>query len=292
MRYQNSRPGQVGLVLGQLDLNAASERVHSIGHRQWRQILIMETSSRSSSDRTGTAGVGLADAAFIDAHANVVRPELAYELQVDTVRKLLGWIPAGSRVQLQRIKIIDKAHRMGVANIGGKRFELDTVSGGDNHRSTSDRGPAHGHPDPAIRQYSRYLEAGPRGDFDDWPTDQVLIEQVADEDSDSVAAHLRDRPISIAMVHEPQGTVAFPAIDMLGEYGPKQPVGANTRAPVADEANFSRFDLEHGLPIEDEDKVVLGAVSLRERPPAHAVSLSSRLQVQDRPARRQSRPAQ
>ena len=252
----------------------------------------METSCCGSGYRAGTAGVGLTDAAFIDAHADVVRPKLAYELQVYAVGKLLGRIPAGRRMQLQQVKVVNKAHRMGIANIDRQRFELGTVSGRDNHRLTPDGGLAHGHPDPAIRQSSRYLEAVPRGDFDDRSTDQVLIEQVADEDSDAVTAHLRDRSISVAIVHEPQGTVAFPAIDMLGEYGPKQPIGANTRAPVADEANFSRFDLEHGLPIEDEDKVVLGAVSLRERPPAHAVSLSPRLQVQDRPAHRQSRTAQ
>ena len=192
-------------------------------------------------------------------------------------------------MQLQRLKVVNKAHRVGVADIGGKRCELGTVSGGDSHRSIPDRCPAHRHPDPAIRQSGRYLDAVPRGDFDDRSTDQVLIEQVADEDSDSVAAHLRDRSISVSIVHEPQGTVAFPAIDMLGEDGPQQPIGADTRAPVADEANFSRLDLEHGLPIEDEHKVVLGAVSLREGPPAHAVSLSSRLQMQDCPAR-QSRP--
>jgi hypothetical protein len=292
MRDQNCWPGQVSLALGQLDLNAASERVDAIGHRQWCRFLIMETSCSGSGDRTGTAGVGLTDAAFIDTHGDVVRPKLTYELQVYSVRELLGWIPAGRCMQLQRLKVVNKADRMRIANIGHKRFEFGTVSRSDNHRSTPDRSRAHIHADPAIRQSSRNLEAVPRGDFDDWPTDQVLIEQVADEDSDSVAAHLRDRSISVAIVHEPQGTVAFPTSDMLGKYCAKQPIGANAGAPIADETNFSRFDLEHGLPIEDEDKVVLCAVSLRERPPAHTVSVASPLQVQGHPADHQSRPAQ
>jgi hypothetical protein len=283
MRYQNRRPGQVNLVLSQLDFNAASECVDAIGHRQWRQILIMETSCCGGCERTRTAGVGLTDAAFIDAHGDVVRPKLADELQVYAVRKLLGWSPAGSRMQLQRAKVVNKAHRMRIANIGRKRFELGAVSRGDSHRSTPDHSPSHGYPDLPIRQSARHLEAVSRGDFDDWPADQVLIEQVADEDSDSVAAHLRDRSISVSIVHEPQGTIAIPASDMFGEYRPKQPIRANAGAPVADEADLSRSDLEHGLPIEDEDKVVLGAVSLRERPPAHAVSLSSQLRVPDRP---------
>jgi hypothetical protein len=100
MRDQNSRPGQVSLVLGQFDLNAASERVDAIGHRQWPRFWIIKTSCSGSGDRTGTAGVGLTCAAFIDTHGNVVRPKLAYELQIYAVRKLLGWIPAGRYMQL------------------------------------------------------------------------------------------------------------------------------------------------------------------------------------------------
>src|SRR5215218_2459551 len=110
MCYQNSGPRQVSLVLGQLDLNAASERVDSIGNRQWRQIPITESSGCRSGDRTGTAGVGLTDAALIDAHTDVVRSKLAYELQVDAVRKLLGRLPAGRCMQLQRVKVVNKAH--------------------------------------------------------------------------------------------------------------------------------------------------------------------------------------
>src|SRR4029453_4139863 len=128
-------------------------------------------------------------------------------------------------------------------------------------------------PDPAVWQRRRHLQPTPCGDLDDRPTDQILIEQEPREDADPVATHLRDRSISVAVVHEQKRTIAIPAVDMLGEYRPKQAVSANTGAPVADEANLCGSDLEHRLPIEDDHKVVLSAVSFRERPPAHGVSL-------------------
>ena len=154
---------------------------------------------------------------------------------------------AGSQracMQPQQVEVVDEAHRMGLPTSAVSALN----SAPSAVVTTTDRPrpkPGPWLPGSCHPAALSPLEAVPRGDFDDRPTDQVLIEQVADEDSDSVAAHLRDRSISVAIVHEPQGTVAFPASDMLGEYGAKQPIGANTRTPIADEANFSRSDFEH-----------------------------------------------
>ena len=37
-------------------------------------------------------------------------------------------------MQLQHVKVVNKADRMGIADIGHKRFEFGTVSRCDNHR--------------------------------------------------------------------------------------------------------------------------------------------------------------
>ena len=110
---------------------------------------------------------------------------------------------------------------MGIAHVCRRRLEFNPVSGGDDNRSTSNHNRAHCYPDPAIWQCSRYLQATPRGDLDNRPTGQVVIEQVAHEDSDTVSTHLHDGSISVAVVHEPQRTIAIPAFDVLGEYGAK-----------------------------------------------------------------------
>ena len=88
----------------------------------------METRARGRGDRTRTAGVGLTDAAFIDAHGDVLRAEPAYELQVDTVGKLLCRIPAGGHMQLQQVKVVNETHRMRVANLDPQRFDVEVIS--------------------------------------------------------------------------------------------------------------------------------------------------------------------
>ena len=46
-------------------------------------------------------------------------------------------------------------------------------------------------------------------------------------------------------------------------------------AAVADEAHLRRADLQHRLTIEKDDEIVVGAVSLRERPSPHEGQSSS-----------------
>src|SRR3954453_12788270 len=53
--YQNRRPGQVGLIAGQLNLNSAAGYVDTIDHRQWGVILSMGPCHRCGSDRTSSA---------------------------------------------------------------------------------------------------------------------------------------------------------------------------------------------------------------------------------------------
>src|SRR4029453_5059580 len=96
VRYQNCRSRQVSLILGQLDFNGAAGHVDAISHRQRGLILIKCPGHRGSGDSSGTAGAGLPDAPFEHAHADVLRTNVAYELQIDPLGKLLSWVPAWS----------------------------------------------------------------------------------------------------------------------------------------------------------------------------------------------------
>ena len=65
-------------VLGQLDLNDCLRACRRDRSPAAASILIMDASRRGGGDGAGAAGVGLADAAFMDAHGDVLRPKLAY----------------------------------------------------------------------------------------------------------------------------------------------------------------------------------------------------------------------
>ena len=57
---------------------------------------------------------------------------------------------------------------------------------------------------------------------------------------------------------------------MLGEYRSKEAVTADPGPPVADADHLFSIDGLHVLPVDDEDEIVLGAVSLGERLSPHA----------------------
>src|SRR5512133_847992 len=98
----------------------------------------MRTSGRSSGDRAGAAGTCFTDPSFIDAHGDVPLANVAYELQIDARRKLLSWVPGGSRMKRQSIKVAYKAHGMGVADVRRQRLEFSSVGGGNNDPVISD----------------------------------------------------------------------------------------------------------------------------------------------------------
>ena len=121
MCHQHCGPGQVSLMLGQLDLNSAPEHIDAIGHGQWRQILIMHASRRSSGNCARATRVCFSDTTLVYAHGNVLGAKFAYELQVYAVGKLFSWIPSGRCIKREQLEIVGEADRMGVANIGSQR---------------------------------------------------------------------------------------------------------------------------------------------------------------------------
>ena len=81
-------------------------------------------------------------------------------------------------------------------------------------------------------------DAGAGGHVDDRPVGEAGVEQVADEDANPVAAHLRDRAVGVAVVHEPLGAVRLGSdSELLGvdraEHA-QDPVGAEAGPAVAD----------------------------------------------------------
>ena len=111
----------------------------------------MRSSSGSSGDRAGAAGTGFTDPSFVDADGDVPIAKVAYELKIDALRKLLSWIPAGSRMKRQPIKVVYKAHGMGVAYVRRQRLELSSVTGGNNDPVISNSHWAQRDPNSAVR---------------------------------------------------------------------------------------------------------------------------------------------
>ena len=176
---------------------------------------------------TGAARPGLAGAALVDAHRDVVGPAAYDELDVHApgiellvVRRLLAQRPGLGQV-------VDHHDRVRVADV-----DMDRRPRPVGHRHlglAEDPRDAHvGGPDVAVAGHG--LHAGARRDPDRLVGGhQALLVQVAGEDPDAVAAHLRDRAVGVAVVHEPLGGGLWLSRRALD--GPPRPAGS-TRRPA------------------------------------------------------------
>ena len=91
---------------------------------------------------------------------------------------------------------------------------------------------------------------------------EALLDQVPGEDPDAVAAHLRDRAVGVAVVHEPP---------VAGADDAQHAVAADAGPPVAERAHPVRHLLvgqvavDRAVVVGQQHEVVLRAVALEER---------------------------
>ena len=93
--------------------------------------------------------------------------------------------------------------------------------------------------------------------------------QEVDEDADAVAAHFRERAVTVAVVHEPFGLrVRGQQLPAFGEQpggdGADEPVAADAAVPVAEGGDLLRGDGKGAVGVSDQDEVVAGSVALGE----------------------------
>ena len=109
---------------------------------------------------------------------------------------------------------------------------------------------------------------------------QPLVYQVAGEHPDAVAAHLGQRPVRIAVVHEPVGQVGAGQAARLGvssgAHYPQHAVAADARAPIAQAADPVAVQDELAVGVGQQYEVVLGAMPLDERDHGHQRTCSRR----------------
>ena len=105
------------------------------------------------------------------------------------------------------------------------------------------------------------------------------VGEISREDAGAVAAHLGDRPVGVAVVHEPLGAGCrgIRALDDRRRADdPQQSVGADAEVTVAQHRDLRVGQVEFAVGIGHHHEVVAGAVALGERESRHAFSLRSR----------------
>ena len=112
------------------------------------------------------------------------------------------------------------------------------------------------------------LDPGARRDAERAAEDEPLAAQEGGEDAGAVAAHLGERAVGVAVVHEPLGLGRERPHGVVGRetgaHDADHPVGADARVPVGEPLHLGGGELERPLEVGHEDEVVLGAVALGE----------------------------
>src|SRR5262249_52394545 len=111
---------------------------------------------------------------------------------------------------------------------------------------------------------------------------EPLVVQVLGEHADAVAAHLRERTVGVAVVHEPFGERGLDRLDRRMRLTGRSPddaqnaVAADPRAAVAERPYpvGRQVAVDRPVMVREEHEVVLRAVSLGERV-AHAAIVSA-----------------
>ena len=118
------------------------------------------------------------------------------------------------------------------------------------------------------------LESSP-GRYGELPAlDQLIVQEITGEQPQTVAAHLGDRSVGVAIVHEPQLRIEFVSGHLAGPHHPQQPVPSNTGVAVAERSNCFGAQILHPVWIINDDEVVAGGMTLGERVPEQSAHLS------------------
>ena len=94
------------------------------------------------------------------------------------------------------------------------------------------------------------------------------VGQIAGEDPDAVAAHLRLRAVRVAVVHEPLGAGSRgirALVDRGRTHDPEDAVPADAEPSIAQHGDLVVAEIERAVGVGDHDEVVAGAMTFRER---------------------------
>ncbi|RPK82350.1 hypothetical protein EES45_09210 [Streptomyces sp. ADI97-07] len=202
----------------------------------------------------------------MDAHGHVARSAVHDELDVDAVRvdgrraerRYGAQVPGVGQVLDERDGVrIAHAHVAGVPAAAVHR---------DGDSAAGEHGPPHGDRDVAVLGEVHPLDPAPGGDGQIAVIDETGALQVAGEDAHPVAAHLGDRTVGVAVVHEPLGLLGH--VRRLGVRGGpddvQQTVAADARPSVAQPCDDGGRQVEGVVRVGNDHEVVLGAVALEE----------------------------
>ncbi len=202
-------------------------------------------------------------------HRDMPRPPVDHELDVHPVRVGRGRRDRRRDQQIPGVReVVHERHRVRIAHVDVAR---GPAAPADAHGDLALGEPRPPHADrhvPVLGEVDP-LHAAPRGDGEVARPDVPGALEIAREDPYAVAAHLRDRAVRVAVVHEPLGLGSHPpGLGVRrGPHDVQQAVPADARAAVAQRGDGGRGQVEGVLGVRDDHEVVLGAVSLEEGDP-------------------------
>ena len=220
-------------------------------------------------DGAGATRPGLARTALV--HPQPHRPvrQRGEHLDVHAVREERGVEPRRAG-QVEGIEVGGRdAGQVRVADVDRDAGELDPVD--DRRRAGPDQGGSHVDGDGAGVVDGHPAGAGAGRDGVGAGGDEARVDEVAGEHPHPVAAHLGERAVGVAVVHEPRRRAGVdPGHGRGGRVRARDaqdPVGADAPPPVAQGAHqrtAARVQVDRAVGVGEHDEVVLGAVPFDE----------------------------
>ena len=87
------------------------------------------------------------------------------------------------------------------------------------------------------------------------------LDEIACEDTQTVATHFSDRAISVAIIHEPQVRIAIPVLNISGSQSLQGTVGPDPESAMAQPTHLRG---SQRVLLVDDDEVIAGTVSFPE----------------------------
>ncbi len=188
-------------------------------------------------------------------------------------------VQAGRHGQVELVqRVVHQAGQVRVADADPQAVPDHAADHGPSR--AEDGGRAHVHADLAVRFHADLADPGPGRHRERRPGGQAVLQQVAGEHADAVAAHLGDAAVGVAVVHEPlrragfrgasgRGT-GFPrsrwpgAGQRGGTDHPQHAVRPDPGPAVAQPRGGGRREVMLAAGVGQDHEVVLGAVALGE----------------------------
>ena len=172
-------------------------------------------------DHPGAAAQGFPAATLIDAHEQLPGHDLVNELNVHPRGEDIGGLPdrGPGKIQLPEHITVREHDGVWIADISRSSRERPSLVGDDDGLlSQTDR--------TQVRCYQsspgdpNLFESSPGRDGELPALDQLIVQEITGEQPQTVAAHLGDRSVGVAVVHEPQLRIEFVPGHLTGPYHP------------------------------------------------------------------------